>query len=200
MNFPGVPPLLGKVANVTNKVALLVADAQLVLGLFNGQKPKWGIYLKDKPVIVTDNTISFDFKNDSSIAQYPMEAGAFQSYNKVANPFDARIKISKGGNNIDRQKFLDQLEAVAKSLELYDVATPEKIYIGASVQRYEYRRTATQGMGLITAEVWLLEIRQTVKKAFTNTATPGGSAVAQDGTVQATAPNPTQPGVVVGVQ
>jgi hypothetical protein len=194
----GIPSLLNRVASVTNPIALLVADAQLLLGLTS--TPKWGIYLNGSPVIIPDSVVAFDYKNEWRIADYPQEAGAFASYNKVSTPFDVRVRLTKGGSEAERASFLNAIEAASKSLNLYDVVTPEKVYSSTNIEHYDYRRTNLNGVGLLTVDIWLLEIRVSGTSQFVAAATPSGASPVAVGTVQATQATPAEQAAAVGVQ
>ena len=43
----------------------------------------------------------------------------------------------------------------AKTLDLYDVVTPEITYLSCSISHYDYRRTSSQGVGLVVVDVWV---------------------------------------------
>lgn len=152
----------------------------------------WGIYLRKKLVLEADSVVSFDYKKDWRVAEYPQEEGAFQSYNKVQTPFDVRLRLTKGGTDEDRAAFFEALDKAQASLDLYDIVTPERTYSSASIEHVDYRRSASEGMGLITADVWLKEIRVSATIAFSKTAQPSGADAVHVGTVWA---RPTSPEV-----
>jgi hypothetical protein len=188
-SIPGAPTLLRPPAGlpaglqgVQNRAVLLFADAKQIISLFGG--PKWGLFLNGKSVAEADSVRSIEFRQDSKLSDYPQQKGAFESYNKVASPFDARLQFTKGGATADRAKFLDAIDKAANSLDLYEVTTPEKVYKSANIQRYDYHRTADSGVGLLTVDLWLIEIRETVSVGFTNSKQPPGSQLLNAGTVQ----------------
>jgi hypothetical protein len=187
-SIPGAPALLKTPAalqnlqNLQNKATPLVADASAIISLFGG--PKWGLFLNGKTVAEADSVRSIEFRQDSKLSDYPVQKGAFESYNKVASPFDARLQFTKGGTTSDRAKFLDAIDKAANSLDLYDVTTPEKVYKGANIQRYDYHRTADSGAGLLTVDLWLVEVRETVSAAFGAAKKPAGQKALYGGTVQ----------------
>ncbi len=149
--------------------------------------PLWGIFNQDGEVVVTaDNVVAFEYKQEWTVADYPMEQGAFESYDKVDTPFSARITFSSGGSFRNREALLDSIEAIAGDLEKYDVVTPEQTYLSVNVMHYDYRRTAVNGAGLITVSVWLTEIRENAVAETADPAEPSGAAVSDGGQVQAT--------------
>lgn len=191
-NVPGVPPLPRSPGAVFGAVELLVRDAVSSFSL--GLTPQWGIFRNGAPVIVAQSVVSLDYKRDWSISDYPVEEGAFESYNKVTAPFDARFRFSSGGDELARQALLDSIDRVAGTLDLFDVVTPEVIYQSVNVMHYDYHRSATQGAGLLTVDVWCVQVRVTATSSFTKTAS---SADSQNvGTVQPTPATPAQENIV----
>ena len=181
----GIPPLLnGGNSGIATQQQMTadgvsIANAAALLNV-------WGVYLSNQPVLVPDSYVAFDFKKEWRIADYPMERGAFQSYNKVTTPYDIRITLTIGGKVADRQQFLNTLTEVAASLDLYSIVTPEVIYLNANLAHYDYRRTSTNGVTLLTIDLWFMEIRVTIPAPFTNTSNPSSSAQSQQGYVQPT--------------
>lgn len=166
-DVPGVPPLLRNPNVAIAAISLLVRDA---LAFFLGSGPtQWGIFKNGFPVVLADSVISFDYKQDWSLSDYPVEQGKFETYNKVNSPFHTRVRFSSGGDESTRSNFIESIAAIAGTTDLFDVVTPEKVYQGVNVAHYDYRRTAASGLGLIVVDVWLLEVRDTATATFTNT-------------------------------
>lgn len=192
---PGVPavfrapaqaPLLGAI--------LLTADVLDVVSMFG--LPQWGIYTTDGQIVaIPDNVVSVDHRREFRISDYPVEQGGFASYNKVALPFDVRVRMSVAsgglggialtGNVAARSAFLEALDAAATSLNLYAVITPEWTFPSVNIVHYDYRREIRSGVGMIVVDVWLEEVRQTGTSQFSQTQSPQGAAQQNDGTVQA---------------
>lgn len=193
--LPGVPALS---SYVPNAVTLLTND--LVSELLSLGRPQWGLYKDGLPVVIADNVVSVDFRQDWSLLDYPIEQGSFETYDKVNTPFNVRLRFSAGGSESNRQVLLDSVEGVSNSLEIFDAVTPERVYSNVNVQHYDYRRTATQGAGLLAIDVWCLEIRNNATSTFSNTKTPSGASPQSGGTVQPIPATPTQAATGAGVQ
>ena len=153
----GIPALLNQVGNVINTAVLLTADAALVMNSFLG--PQWGIIDGVTPIITPDSIASFGYRNEYLITDAPMEQGSFQSINKVATPYEARVTMTKGGSEAERSQFLNDIANLVKSTNLHSVLTPEITYLNANIVSYEYRRTSTNGVGLLTVDIILKEVR-----------------------------------------
>lgn len=180
----GVPQLLGDVAGLfIQPGAILSGDTYVGYGA--GQSPQWGVFLGGSAVVVADTVTEFDYKQDWAIADYPVEQGGFESYDKVNTPFVTRIQFVTGGSEARREALLNSVAAIGDSLTLLDVVTPEAIYIGVNLQSYSYRRAARNGLGMMIVNAVFLEIREEGVTDFKNTKSPSGYAAAQAGNVQA---------------
>jgi len=200
MSFPGVPPLLNQVNQIGNTVSLLKSDVANLGRLFGGATPTWGLFYQGVSVLSFDSMISMSYKREARIADFPMEQGAFQSYNKVQVPEDIRIRCVKGGSSEDRRNFLLQLKTLAGSLKLLTLIVPEGKYINFNVDHFDYRRTSENGMTLLAVDIWLRAINVTTATAtYTNTAAPSGSSVIQTGTVLPQLPTPPQNAAIANV-
>ena len=194
---PGVPPVPRNPAAAITSVSLLVADAiRLFNGLTNGV---WGIYQNGVPVIEPDSIVTFDYKQTWMISDYPVEQGAFQSYDKVQTPFEVRIRMSKGGSNISRQLFLQNVISIAGTLGLYDVVTPDAIYRSANITSWDYRRTSANGVGLMVVDMVLVEVRVTATTQFSNTQSPSGANSTFSGAVQPQAPTAAEMNAIMSI-
>jgi hypothetical protein len=113
---PGVPSVL--FAPVSGLLPLLTSDAA---SLFAGSSldRQWGIFLGGAPVIVADTVIGFDYRQQWALSDYPVERGGFETYDKVATPFDGRLRFAAGGSAANRAALLASLEAIAGDLNLY---------------------------------------------------------------------------------
>lgn len=190
-DVPGVPTLPRDPLSLIPAVPQLFSDAlSFLVGAFGG--PQWGIFLDGVPLFPDSSVLAFDFKNEWSISDYQVEQGGFQSYDKVASPFDVKLRYAIGGSDIERLTFLLRTEALGASTVLVDVVTPDRVYHSCNVVHYDYRRTATNGVSLLTPDIWLKEVRVTGVGSFFNTQSPSGADTVQDGVVGTSTPTGTQ--------
>lgn len=158
--------------------------------------PQWGIYLNNVPVVLADNVLGVSYKKDYTLSDFPVEQGAFQTYDKVEVPFDARVTFSAGGSQQNRTAFLNSLSAIVGTLSLYSVNIPEGPILSCNVTHYDWDRTEDNGgAGIIVAEVYLLQVRVTATAAFsqtgsaiTNAQQPSGQSPVGGGNVTLQAP------------
>ncbi len=192
----GVPPVTFA-ARSGGDIILAAADAVGIGPLFGagaGGAPQWGLYRQGRSVVACESVLAFDHKVDFAVSDHPLERGSFESFNKVAIPFDVRLIFTAGGTEARRAALLNSLRAIAGDLNLYDAVTPETVYRDVNIVHLDYRRTAQAGAGLLIVAVWCQEIRQTSPStggSGSSTATPSGAGQENGGTVQ-----PASPGTI----
>lgn len=221
--FPDVPRLPGVPAlpRSPNFPPLLRAGLGLLQGMiwriFQVQT-RWGIWdSKGKPLGdpakftglagaaleaaglgSTLSTGSVDYSKETRVSDFPIEGGAFASYNKVETPASPQVVLCMQGSEKNRRTFLEAINKACKSTDLYSVVTPEVTYINYAVERYNYARHSSKGATLLTVEITLKEIRQ-VSAQYTQSnkgrvdapKDAGATPQADNGKVQAQTPPPS---------
>jgi len=179
-NLPGVPTLL-RLASASIPLPILsLADG---LGLQSFLTPvRWGIFQGKAPVLTVDTVLEMGMARDFSISDFPVEQGGFATYNKVARPYEARVRVAVSGNDGARTAFLSALDSIVADLNLYSVVTPEYVYANANVTHYDYRRERRSGVTLLQVEIWLEEVRQVATASFASTQSVNGAAQVNGGT------------------
>jgi hypothetical protein len=186
-NVPGVPALLRSVT-VPTPQALEVGAAGALTSLLGFTPPVWGVFdLDGNNVLNPDSFLALDYKNDSRVSNYPQEQGAFATYNKVATPYDVRVRMAIGSDLASRTAFIAQCDAMLASIDTFNVVTPEKTYLNATVENVDYRRETKNGATMITVEMWFLEVRETATAQFSSVQSPSAADSVSDGQVQASA-------------
>jgi hypothetical protein len=189
----GVPFLLDQAISFLDPANLLTSDTFFGYGL---GAPQWGIFLNGQAVVEADTITTFSYQQDWAVADYPIEGGGFESYDKVNTPYRAEIQFVTGGSITKREALLASIAAIGDTLTLYDVVTPEAVYQGVNVEHYNYRRTSTNGLGLMIVNVGVLEIREdNTSNNFQNPADPSGFKAAPAGNVQSQTPAAGQAGL-----
>ena len=138
------------------------------------------------------------------MANFPVQNGAFASYDKVIVPSEFSVRMTKGGSKTDRKNFLDEIDTAANSLQLYKILTPERTYLDVNITRYEVTRRGTQGaFFLAEVDIYFMQIRQvsaqytSASAATQNAQQPGAQPSTSQGLVQ---PRPITPAVAAGAQ
>jgi hypothetical protein len=189
-----------------NNVVLLTADAISVVSAFSGSQ--WGIFLNGVQVVGQDifsafisnvtgfgngSFLDLDYHVRYAISEYPVEQGAFQSYNKVQSPFDVAITIAAGGSTANRTLLLTQIEAIIGSTDLYTVMMPEGSLNSVNPIAYGYRRQHDRGLGLLEVNILFKQVRPAGNPTFSTIQTPGNtpaSAPSTGGPAPITSPTP----------
>jgi hypothetical protein len=191
--LPGVPQLARASQAALTAIGPALSGAAAVGALWRALfvTPQWGIYKQVPPpsapdadglvtvtvkgnltpVVTPDSVLEFGYRNEFDVSDYPIQDGAFASYNKVANPFETSVRLSKGGSQADRQQFLAQIEQIMGTLDMYYILTPEKTYNNINPYRYELTRRGANGAYFLTeVDLYFREIR-TVTAQYTQTST-----------------------------
>ena len=186
-NAPGVPPLL------RNPLAAAATLAAPLIGSFlDSFSQVWGVQDSNGNMVLSaDSFLGIDYTNSRRIANYPIEAGSFASYNKVNDPFRATVRMAKGGTLADRESFLAQLQTLADSLALYTLITPEETYKNVNMERFDYRRDARNGAGIIVASCHFVQIRIAAQIQYQDLSTVPPAAITNQ-TTSLGVPNATE--------
>lgn len=146
---------------------------------------QWGLYTQDgQPAAVVDNVSSLEALLEAQISDYPVENGGFASYNKVIRPFDIRLSMSRGGPVEDRQAFVKAIQDAWQSTDLFNVVTPEVVYLDVNVVGVRRLVESDRGVGLTMLDVALRKVRQTAKLSFADTKEPASAGTSNNGAVQ----------------
>lgn len=178
----GAPTLLS--GQVPAAPAAVTSDAATSQG--NAAQAAWGIYDADsgQKLIDPDSIVSLDYRRDWALADYPIEGGLFETYDKVARPFDVRVRVAKGGDEAERTAFMASVEKAAAALTLCNVVTPEQTYLSVNFASIASTRSGSQGMGLITYDLDLRQVRVTAVAAYMAVGSQSAADPVSGGTVQ----------------
>jgi len=207
---PGVPALVNTTPPTLNDT---IPHGRLALALTT--QPVWGIYRiapsaspdtvnndnlqevviapQPDPVIVPDNFSRMDYDQNWDVGTAPVAEGGFASFNKVSSPYTLKLRMTKGGTLKQRQEFVDKMEVIGASLDLYRIVTPERVYTGVNIFNCRVVREGASGAYFFAeVEISFLEIRQATAE-YTSTAqntqnskNPSARPVSNSGTVNST--------------
>lgn len=181
-NASGVPQVLRQLPAGPPAILGTAAGVAQLLRSFMSQ-PVWGVFKpvddtttqkqtsdgleevvvtakkKQTPVVVPDSILDFGYQKEWTITSAQTQKGGFSDYNRVATPFEARVRMSKGGSEKDRTTFLKQIETL-DSIQLYDIVTPEKVYLNCNFSRIELSREGERGAYFLqNVDLYFREIR-----------------------------------------
>lgn len=183
--YPNVPPLPGVPALNRNTAgyagAALNVLAQLLPDSLFGTK--WAILdaVTGTPILIPDNFISYERISESKIPTYPLEQGAFSSYNKVRLPKMYRLTVSCNGNkSTSKINFLSTIQKLEtgknddQSPITVKIVTPESTSPPLSLIHTDQRREARSGATLLIFQLTFQEVISVISPT-TPTAQPSGS-------------------------
>jgi hypothetical protein len=206
-NAPGVPSVPRSNSAPAAQIASL-GILQSILWQSLQLDIKWGIFDIEGNALIDTNffvqaiglgqtlsTNSISYGKETKVSDFPVERGGFASYNKVEIAASPSITLCFQGNEQQRSEFLNIIDNACKSLDLYDIVTPEVTYINYNIESYNYQRQSGKGATLLTVELQLKEIREvsaqfsTVSQSeINNPKNATASPQVNNGKVQATTP------------
>lgn len=147
---PSAPPSLGNAA------------ASSALWQSTQAAPVWGVFDQSNNAVVTpDSVLDFGYRHENNLPDYPIQNGAFGSFNRVSLPFDASVVLTKGGSVAERAAFLAQIDAIDTgpgALLLYTILTPEKSYLNVNVGHVELSRRGAKDATFFDVEIRFRQI------------------------------------------
>jgi hypothetical protein len=137
--------------------------------------PKWFIFdtttgqqilpISNVSSIIQSNVQAVSFHscevtNQYNVSNYPIEQGAFSSYNKIRTPQNISLTLVQGGSESVKQALLSTVDDMANSngLDSYLLITPFGVYPNLSVERYDFKRETKGGQGLLMVNIHFVEI------------------------------------------
>ncbi|MCX5619465.1 phage baseplate protein [Bombella pollinis] len=157
-----------------------------------------------KRVLSAAHVSSLKIEEKSSICTAPQENTSFTSYNKVAAPYTATIRMicdgSETGNLAEnllpgflrgalgvgpdavKSDFTKTLVNLVKDTNLYVVITPEHNYRNANITGYSFTRASDGTADYIVADITLQEVRQSATSLWPESQKPQGSPTQNMGT------------------
>jgi hypothetical protein len=184
----GVPAVFRKVELAVASVVLFVENKLVASRIKRAGKAAaavWAIYDSGgNDAIKPDNWVTFEPLAEATVADYPMQPGAFQSYNKYNTPREVRITVTKGGPDFEREDFLLACDRLRSSTELLNILVPDYSFIGYTLTHVSYSRASDRGITLLQVDLSFREIRQEATAEFSNSKQPSGTDTVNNGPVR----------------
>lgn len=190
---PGVPNIPRGVMQATSDILNLATNSNFDDGFGfapdgspnSVDSPQWGFYDDDgNALIPADTVVTFGGVKEHRVADYPVEDGGFESYNKVEVPGEIRVRYATGIDLSSRTDMIDAVSDACDGLDLYTAVMPERTYESVNLLKYDFHREINNGVGILIIDVVGQEIRNTATQQFTQTAQPSGQDAQSGGPVQ----------------
>ncbi len=179
-NLPGVPQVPRQPGVTPSSGPSISSSAsQGALWQSSQSAPVWGIFdSAGNQVVTPDSVFDFSYSKTYDVPTFPVQTGSetaptgFASYNKVELPFEISVRMTKGGTEADRTAFLNQIDAIAGTTNLYTIVTPEKSYQNVTITQPQVtRRGAGGAYFLAEVDVYFTQVLQTTG-VYTTTGVP----------------------------
>lgn len=142
-------------------------------GLLDPQDSGWAICKADdlSDAIAFSVFMNMDVTSEKKITQSPTEEGGFVSYNKTSSPAVIGLQVAIQGTHDEIMEALTGLELLAEGTDLITLITPDNVYDGYNVVKFQYSRKVEDGLDIVYCDIGLEEVRQ-VESQYTNTKLP----------------------------
>ena len=197
--FPNVPALPG-VPQLARSLLFAVSSPPTVgtpatagaIWQSTQAAPVWGVFDQDgNQVVVPDSVMDFGYRQEYKVSNYPVQQGQFATYNKVLLPYESSLVLTKGGNLASRTAFLQTIDALTSSLNLYNIRTPEKTYTNVNCTRAELSRRGAGNATYFDVELFFIQVVEVTSQysATSNASVPSALPPANNGNTTAVAPS-----------
>jgi hypothetical protein len=197
----GVPQLVRSALFQPSNQISLGHQAQSGLWASAQVAPSWGVYDSNgNKILNPDNIYAFSDRSEWRESDYPVQRGAYGSYNKVIVPPDQTLRMTKGGSLSQRTAFLKSIRNIAGDTKTYTIISPEESYFNVNVMRVELIRRSSEGAFFLEVDVYFKTIVEqnaqysTTAANTANASNPPALPPVNQGNVQpqATVPNSVQ--------
>ena len=185
ITMPNVPIAEGIPAVLRSEIFPYEEVTNTFAGISNTLKSlidlrEWGVFDQDGNLLAEAHSfVSLDVSDSAHIPSYPMETGGFISYNKVAAPSIHHIKMNHQGDVDSRSEFWRAIDEARQSIDLFNIVTPEVVYLDANITGVRREVSSTHGITLAVAEIELTEVRQSVTMRYSRELVDIGSVQAK---------------------
>lgn len=147
--------------------------AETILEEFSVTAPK---PINALPVIEATSVFRIGYMQEYTLPTNPIQDGSFATFNKIATPFEIQLRMVKSGSLLDRAKFLDDMERIGASLQLYRIVTPERTYQPVNISSCGLVREGAQGAFFFAeVDITVVEVRQVTPQYSTTQGDSGAS-------------------------
>lgn len=140
--------------------------------------------------------LDIDILHEGQALSYPIEKGAFMSYNKVQSPLDIRVTLAKMGLPSEFSDILKTLDKYQTEALKLSAVTPSAYFDSLTLQSYSHRHEHRRNANMLTVELHLVEVRevesQTTNVQISKPKNPTSSGKVNTGKKQTKTPDSTQ--------
>jgi hypothetical protein len=135
----------------------------------------WTIMSEDGgSAIAFTSFIGMRVNSDGSASSYPVEEGAFASYNKMQAPIEITVNLGKSGEAYDIESTIQVIEKYKQEATKLSVVTPTMFYESMTLESYSYSHRRDNGARILLVELRLKEVKEVTTQ--TTDVDAGGSS------------------------
>lgn len=153
-----------------------------------------------EPLTVPDSWGEFAPRFESQTSDYPVEQGAFATYNKVRRPTAVAVTLVKTGSDVARFTWFAAIQQaeVQSPTTLYTLISPQGVYIDYTILSMAYEVRPDRGSNMLFLTIQFVQIPQIPSSddAKTNVQEPKSGIVDRIGQVYTNAANSVQTALI----
>jgi hypothetical protein len=153
-----------------------------------------------EPLTVPDSWGEFAPRTESQVSDYPVESGAFATYNKVRRPTGVTVTLVKTGSDVAR---LTWLAAITQSeaqqpTRLFTLISPQAVYVDYTLVGLSYETRQDRGSNMLYLTLQFTQVQQIASSddSKANVKEPKSSIVDRIGQVYTNAANSVQTALI----
>lgn len=159
VNVPKVVSFAKSPAAVLNVVSLIAKN----LPKLNPPRPIYAILNAETliPLTIPDSWQEITpLVSEYQVSDYPIEDGAFATYNKVRRPSLVAATLTKGGTDLERATWLEAIRQQLQSdpTALYNILTPAGIFPNQTLVSLSFQTRNDRGSNLLYLEMKFSEV------------------------------------------
>lgn len=130
-----------------------------------------------------DTFVQLKVSAKTKVSTFPVENGAFVSYNKASAPYDLKVEIAVSDLADRRHQLIVDLDREKSGIRLFNITSADATYLNYTLEGYSLSFTRKGGWGIVVATLEFVQVRE-VSTAY-GQARAGAGGTKSGGTVRA---------------
>lgn len=130
-----------------------------------------------------DTFVQLKVSAKTKVGTFPVENGAFVSYNKASAPYDLKVEIAVSDLADRRHQLIVDLDREKAGVRLFNITSADATYLNYTLEGYSLSFTRKGGWGIVVASLEFVEVREV--SATYGKAKAGAGGTKSGGTVAA---------------
>lgn len=143
-----------------NALALIASN----LPNINPPIPVYAIVMSDTliPLTIPSSWGEFAPRYEAALSDYPVEFGAFATYNKVRRPIGLNVTLVKTGSDVARFAWLAaiQQQEAENPTQLYTIISPQAVFVDFTLAGLSYETRQDRGTNMLYLSLNFVQVQQ----------------------------------------